>query len=129
MVKRIDLERDSKLWKVLAKKKHQNPNYLYTTYMSAIKYQKIQAKSKKSIRISPVKKHSPYNINLCDYCQSKSSQKPLWRCDFCNKVLHLKCLKYEFSDLKNLPNYLFYCRKCKKRYRDRRERKRKGMEL
>jgi hypothetical protein len=118
-------EKDSLLWKILAKKKHQTPKSLFEIYQNALKFpSKKKIKKRFSCYKTRRTKKNDYDNSACDYCWEKSGD--LIPCNYCDKLVHLKCLKYYDVKMEDSHKYLIYCRKCKKRYRDRRERKKRG---
>lgn len=91
---KVNEDRDSIIWKLLAKKKHQTPKSLFEVYQNALRFpqKKKIHKLKNPSPPFPVPKKKTYVDNACDYCQQKGTD--LVSCDYCDKFLHLKCLKY-----------------------------------
>lgn len=66
----ISDDKESLLWKILAKKKHQTPKSLYEVYQNALKFP-IKKKIKKKIKRVFIQKHKKrhmYDVTACDYC-------------------------------------------------------------
>lgn len=81
--------------------------------------------NQRPLKKSPKKIKKKKDCNSCDYCHKKTNK--LIKCQYCDQKVHFKCLSYKIKKKVNYKKFLIYCKKCKKRYRDRRERKKKGV--